>query len=55
MGRFYGLRLQGVAQSVRHDLRIAKIAHEKHLFIGEWKRSEPALPTHSPTARARRS
>src|SRR5262249_51923057 len=28
MGGFYGLRLQGVAQSVRHDLRIAKIAHQ---------------------------
>jgi hypothetical protein len=41
-----------IAQRVRHYLRIAEIAHE-HLFIGERKRSGPAVPTRSPMARAR--
>jgi hypothetical protein len=46
--------LQSIAQRARHHFRIAEIAHENSLFIGERKKSGPALPTRSPMARARK-
>jgi hypothetical protein len=51
---FDGFCFQDIAQRARHDFRIAKIAHESTFFIGERRRSVPALPTRSPMARARR-
>src|SRR5215813_6214875 len=54
MGGFDGLRFQCIAQGVRHGLRIAKIAHESTSSSANGGRSEPALPTRSPMARAGR-
>jgi hypothetical protein len=51
MGDFDSLDLQGIAQGMRHRLRIAKIAHDNTSFIDERKKSVPALPTRSPMAR----
>src|SRR5215469_5032145 len=41
-------------QCARHSFRLAEVAHESTFFIGERKRSGPALPTRSPMAEVRR-